>query len=168
MCYVGQTDRHLLYRFKEHRDRPQPVKQHFSSFNIRVREEDIVVIGSSNKSVSYLRALEALCIRELQPFINSQCKDDDLRNERCLYARFFRTRTKYGEESYKHFIILIICLLNKHPKQSKCFPNQLDKLLACPRGWINSAWWNNYLKKKYFIGSLRNCAGTVRIHLRTQ
>ena len=87
MRYVGQTDRHLLYRFKEHRDRPQPVKQHFSSCNIRVREEDIVVIGSSNKSVSYLRALEALYIRELQPFINSQCKDDDY-NSRKLRIMF--------------------------------------------------------------------------------
>ena len=85
--YVGQTDRHLLYRFKEHRDRPQPVKQHFSSCNIRVREEDIVVIGSSNKSVSYLRALEALYIRELQPFINSQCKNDDY-NSRKLRIMF--------------------------------------------------------------------------------
>ena len=85
--YVGQTDRHLLYRFKEHRDRPQPVKQHFSSCNIRVGEEDIVVIGSSNKSVSHLRALEALYIRELQPFINSQCKNDDY-NSRKLRIMF--------------------------------------------------------------------------------
>ena len=75
--YVGQIDRHLVHRFKEHRDRPQQVEQHLSSCGIGVREEDVVVVASTNKSVSYLRTLEALYIRELKSFINTQCKHDD-------------------------------------------------------------------------------------------
>ena len=44
---MDQTDRHLVYRFKEHSDRPQPVKKYFLSCGIGVREEDVVVVAST-------------------------------------------------------------------------------------------------------------------------
>ena len=75
--YVGQTDRHLITRFKEHRDRSaQPVAIHFAECNLVVKEEDIVILASTNKSVPHLYTLEALFVRELKPFINTQLKDD--------------------------------------------------------------------------------------------
>ena len=77
MRYVGQSDRHLITRFKEHRDRSaQPVAIHFSGCNLVVKEEDIVILASTNKSVPHLYTLEALFVRELKPFINTQLKDD--------------------------------------------------------------------------------------------
>ena len=52
---------------------PQPVKQMFSSCGICVKKEYLVFVASIKKSISYLRTLEALYIRELIPFINTQC-----------------------------------------------------------------------------------------------
>ena len=51
MRYVGQTDRHLITRFKEHRDSSAlPVAMHFADCDLKVKEEDIVIQGSTNKS----------------------------------------------------------------------------------------------------------------------
>ena len=75
MRYVGQSDRHLITRFKEHRS-AQPVAIHFAGCNLVVKEEDIVILASTNKSVPHLYTLEALFVWELKPFINTQLKDD--------------------------------------------------------------------------------------------
>ena len=75
MRYVGQFDRHLITRFKEHRS-AQPVAIHFAGCNLVVKEEDIVILASTNKSVPHLYTLEALFVRELKPFINTQLMDD--------------------------------------------------------------------------------------------
>ena len=74
--YVGQTDRHLITRFKEHRNRATPVADHFSNCNLKVEMDSVEILASNNKSVSHLKTLEALYIREIKPFINTQLKDD--------------------------------------------------------------------------------------------
>ena len=73
MRYVGQTDRHLITRFKEHRS-AQPVAIHFAGCNLVVKEEDIVVLASTKKRMPHLYTLEVLFVRELKYF--TQLKDD--------------------------------------------------------------------------------------------
>ena len=53
MRYVGQSDRHLITRFKEHRS-AQPVAIHFAGCNLVVKEEDIVVLASTKKRMPHL------------------------------------------------------------------------------------------------------------------
>ena len=49
---------------------------HFADCDLKVKEEDIVILGSANKSESHLYTLEELFVRELKPFINTQLRDD--------------------------------------------------------------------------------------------
>ena len=74
--YVGQTDhRHLITHFKEHRDRSAgPVAMLFADCDLKVKDDDAVILGSTNKSEPLLYTLEALFVRELKPFINTQLK----------------------------------------------------------------------------------------------
>ena len=66
--YVGQTDRHLITCFKEHRDRSAlPVVMHFADCGLMMKEEDMVILALTNKSVTHLYILEALFVRELKP-----------------------------------------------------------------------------------------------------
>ena len=76
MRYVGQTDRHILTRFKEHKNRVSPVANHFAECGVSVERENIEILASTIKSVSHLKTLEALYIRELKPFLNTQLKED--------------------------------------------------------------------------------------------
>jgi len=69
------------------------------------------------------------------------------RVERChICSKLVKCR-----ESRAYFTIFIICLSKEHLKHLKCFQNQLNKLLACPRGWINSALWNDNFKKYIYL-----------------
>ena len=74
--YVGQTDRHVITRFGEHKDRDAPVANHFAECGVSVEKENIEILASTIKSVSHLKILEALYIRELKPFLNTQLKKD--------------------------------------------------------------------------------------------
>ena len=49
--YVGQTDRHLITRFKEYRSRAAPVADHFSECNLTVERNNVEILASINKSV---------------------------------------------------------------------------------------------------------------------
>jgi len=53
-----------------------PMAMHFADCEMIMKEEDTVILASTNKSVTYLYILEALFVRELKPFINTQFKDD--------------------------------------------------------------------------------------------
>ena len=71
-CYVGQTTRHLLTRIKEHRRIGTPVGNHFKACGSSLTMDDVDIIISSSKSVYNLMTLEALCIRAIQPSINTK------------------------------------------------------------------------------------------------
>ena len=53
-----------------------PVAMHFADCGLIMKKEDMVILASTNKSVTHLYILEALFVRELKPFINTQLKDD--------------------------------------------------------------------------------------------
>ena len=64
--YVGQTDRHIITRFKEHRDMSAlPVAMHFADCGLMIKEEDMVILASTNKTNLYI--LKAFFVRELKP-----------------------------------------------------------------------------------------------------
>ena len=68
------TTRHLLTCFREHKSRSSgPIKKHFAECtNSQIRLEDIDILTSTIKSDTHLLALEALYIRELKPYLNTQ------------------------------------------------------------------------------------------------
>ena len=71
-CYVGQTSRHMQARFREHLNNAGPVKHHSTKCHIRMTEEAITILQSTNKGETHLLTLEALWIKELQPDINTR------------------------------------------------------------------------------------------------
>ena len=71
-CYVGQTSRHLQSRFREHINNSGPVKHHLTKCDAKLSEENVSILGSTNKGEMHLLTLEALWIRELQPTINTK------------------------------------------------------------------------------------------------
>ena len=74
-CYVGQTDRHILRRFKEHLQPSQPFGQHVrlcGSMPNFEKREDVDVLQSTGRSIAFLQALEALWQREVKPIINTK------------------------------------------------------------------------------------------------
>ena len=70
-CYVGETIRHMLSRFKEH-IRAGPVKQHLTLCAATITEENVDILQSSARGEDFLLTLEALHIRELRPTINTK------------------------------------------------------------------------------------------------
>ena len=83
VSYVGMTTRHLLTRFREHKSRSSgPIKKHFAQCtNSQIRLEDIDILDSSIKSDTHLLTLEALYIRELKPYLNTQnAKEQDFKS----------------------------------------------------------------------------------------
>ena len=85
VSYVGMTSRHFLSRFREHKSRSSgPVKKHFAECTKReLRLEDMEILTSTTKSDTHLLALEALFIREVKPFLNTQnTKEQDFRQRR--------------------------------------------------------------------------------------
>ena len=71
-CYVGQTGRHLITRFKEHQSKKGPVKTHFSQCKVPVEIDRIEILASTQKSEQHLLTLEALFIREIRPSLNTK------------------------------------------------------------------------------------------------
>ena len=83
VSYVGMTTRHLLTRFREHKSKSSgPIKKHFAQCtNSKIRLEDIDILDSSIKSDTHLLTLEALYIRELKPYLNTQnAKEQDYKS----------------------------------------------------------------------------------------
>ena len=70
--YVGETTRHLQVRFKEHIQKPGPMKTHLSNCNTTLSEQDIDILQASSRGEAYLLTLEALHQRELKPTINTK------------------------------------------------------------------------------------------------
>lgn len=73
--YVGQTDRHLLTRFKEHCRPSQPFGNHIRLCGVDPKFEkndDVSVLQSTHKSIMFLETLEALWQREIKPSINTK------------------------------------------------------------------------------------------------
>lgn len=82
-CYVGQTRRHLVTRFKEHSNSKNgAVKSHFENCGKRKAVlENIEILCTSTKNLDHLLTLEALYIRELKPSLNTK---DEFRNKELL------------------------------------------------------------------------------------
>ena len=73
--YVGQTDRHLLTRFKEHCRPSEPFGKHIRLCGVNPKFEnndDVSLLQSTNRSVMFLETLEALWQREVKPSINTK------------------------------------------------------------------------------------------------
>ena len=79
-CYVGQTSRHTQTRLREHTMNEGPVRKHLKACHTTLTTDDMDILVSTSRGEIYLMTLEALCIRELQPGINTK---NDLR----LFAR---------------------------------------------------------------------------------
>ena len=80
--YVGQTDRHLLTRFKEHLRPSEPFGKHIRLCGVSPSFEnsnDVSVLQSTSRSVVFLETFEALWQREVKPTINT--KDEYKRRE---------------------------------------------------------------------------------------
>ena len=71
-CYVGQTSRHILTRFKEHRLRPQAVRNHIRECGVDISMEDVQFLKASTRGEQHLLTLEALFIEETKPSINTK------------------------------------------------------------------------------------------------
>ena len=70
-CYVGQTARHLLYRFREHVKNPGPLRDHFSTCGEVLLEENISILTGASDD-ERLMLFEALFIKELAPGLNTK------------------------------------------------------------------------------------------------
>ena len=70
-CYVGQTSRHLICRFKEHR-RNGPVMEHWDTCGQELSIDDVTILSTSARSNYHLMTLEALYINELKPKLNTK------------------------------------------------------------------------------------------------
>ena len=92
-CYVGQTVRHLLSRFREHKGKSSPVGIHFHGVcDVALSFNDVSILATSCKSISHLMTLEALWIDRLKPSINTK---DEYRSRKLtikiwLWRMFFR------------------------------------------------------------------------------
>ena len=73
-CYVGQTSRHLIPRFSEHKyKRNQPVRAHFDKCTRDAPAvDDVKILASTSRGLDYLLTLEALYIREIKPELNTK------------------------------------------------------------------------------------------------
>ena len=71
-CYVGQTCRHIITRFKEHMKPSAAVRKHLNDCMSSVTFEQVELLASSSRSVAYLETLEALWIDEIKPAINTK------------------------------------------------------------------------------------------------
>ena len=69
--YVGQTSRHLIFRFKEHK-RSGPIEKHMKECGTELRVDDVSILGCTYRSSAHLMTLEALMIRKLKPALNTK------------------------------------------------------------------------------------------------
>ena len=70
-CYVGQTSRHLQFRFREHK-RGGPVGNHVKQCCVELTKDDITILNATTKSVVRLMTMEALLINEIKPSLNTK------------------------------------------------------------------------------------------------
>ena len=84
-CYVGQTSRHLLTRFKEHTRPSAPVRKHFDDCSSILSFECMILLKTSARGEAHLLTLEAIFIEETKPTINTK---DEYRS-RALTIRVF-------------------------------------------------------------------------------
>ena len=70
--HVGQIGRHMKVRFKEHIQRPGPMKKHLASCESTLTEDDVDILQQTSRGESFLLTLEALHIRERRPTINTK------------------------------------------------------------------------------------------------
>ena len=74
-CYVGQTDRHYLIRFREHCQPSRPFGKHIRLCGVSLafdNKEHVSIIQSTHRSIPFLEALEALWQKEIRPTINTK------------------------------------------------------------------------------------------------
>ena len=71
-CYVGQTSRHILSRFREHATRAQAVRKHFNKCGVELSMNSVDLLKTSSRGESHLLTLEALFIEEEKPKINTK------------------------------------------------------------------------------------------------
>ena len=71
-CYVGQTIRHFLCRFREHRRKSSPVGAHFAVCKVALSMNDVTILRSTFRSSDYLMTLEALLINDIKPSLNTK------------------------------------------------------------------------------------------------
>ena len=83
-AYVGQTRRHLATRIKEHSKMPSPVADHMQVCGSSFSMECATILETARRE-DQLKTLEALCIHELKPALNTQ---EDYRN-RTLTIKLF-------------------------------------------------------------------------------
>ena len=84
-CYVGQTSRHILTRYKEHTRPSAPVRQHFDACSVHLSFDHMDILKFSSRGEAHLLTMEALYIEELKPSINTR---DEYRS-RALTIRFY-------------------------------------------------------------------------------
>jgi len=84
-CYVGQTSRHILTRFKEHNAPLQPVSKQFKRCGVELTFDNIDILKSSARGEHHLLTLEALFIAEKKPTINTK----DVSKRRTLTIRLY-------------------------------------------------------------------------------
>ena len=71
--YVGQTVRHLRTRIAEHRNSKSVVGSHFKScINSELTFDDVSVLCSTTRNDQFLLTLEAICIEEEKPNLNTR------------------------------------------------------------------------------------------------
>ena len=73
-CYVGQTDRHYLIRFREHCQPSRPFGKHIRLCGVSLafdNKEHVSIIQSTHRSIPFLEALEALWQREIQSHVHA-------------------------------------------------------------------------------------------------
>ena len=84
-CYVGQTSRHILTRYKEHTRPSAPLRQHFDTCAVSMSFDHMEVLKSSARGETHLLTMEALYIEEMKPAMNTR----DEYHSRALTIRFY-------------------------------------------------------------------------------
>ena len=83
--YVGQTNQHLITRFKEHQKPSSTVSKHIKWCGASCTFDDATILASTSRGEVHLPIMEALYIAELKPIINT--KEES--RSRTLTIKFF-------------------------------------------------------------------------------
>jgi len=74
LCYVGQTARHLVTRYKEHVSPRGLLRKHFDECNVDPSFDAVsVLVKASNEK---LLTLESLFIKEIKPQLNTETNSE--------------------------------------------------------------------------------------------
>ena len=71
-CYVGETCRHMITRFKEHLQKAGPLKSHLTRCKTTLTDKNVEILQTTSRGEGYLLTLEAIHIRERKPQINTK------------------------------------------------------------------------------------------------